>query len=334
VNLGTPDSYRIKDVHRYLTEFLTDERVIDYPWLKRQLLVRGLIIPARVRNSANSYKAIWQEEGSPLMIYGGKVEKKLQEALGEGFEVRLAMRYQNPSIESAMRDLEKKNLEQLIILPLFPQYASASTGSAHQEVLRRLSTWNVIPEVNLINSYPTQPKMIAAFCERAKQFPLESYEKVVMSFHGLPIRQLIKADKNNVCQVKPRCCENLSEKNFLCYGAQSYATAKAIAGRLGLKQYDVAFQSRLGKDPWIGPFTSDLLESYAKEGVKKVLVFCPAFVCDCLETIFEISVEYKEEFQKSGGEVLDLVPGLNDHPLWIEALKDLVFEHSSQLALR
>lgn len=329
VNLGTPDSQRPEDVKKYLTQFLTDGRVIDIPWLKRQILVRGIIVPKRYKESAENYSRIWTSEGSPLLMYGVKVKNLLQEALGDTFQVELGMRYQNPSIEEAVTAL--KQCPELIVVPLFPQYASATTGSVHQEVMRVVSQWNRIPETQLINSYPTHPKMIEAFCERAKAFDLSSYDHILFSFHGLPEKQLRKADFHNHCLKAENCCATLNEKNRLCYSAQCHATGQAISQSLSLspEQFTICYQSRLGKDPWVKPYASDIIEGLAEKGAKKLLVFSPAFVCDCLETIDEIANEYLAEFQGYGGETLDLVPGLNDHPMWIEALKSLVMQKTA-----
>ncbi|MEC7840144.1 MAG: ferrochelatase [Chlamydiota bacterium] len=324
INLGTPDSPSPKDVKRYLKEFLTDPRVIDIPWPLRQLLVRGVIIPKRYRESASFYRKIWTEEGSPLSVYGNSVKKLLQEKLGEEFHVELAMRYQNPSIASGLEKL--KDYSQIIILPLFPQYASATTGSIYQKVMEITKSWLTIPEISFINSFPTHPKMIEAFCSRAQEKSIDSYDHLLFSFHGLPERQLIKADKNDYCLKAKNCCKKICEKNRSCYAAQCHATARAIAEKLSIKEenYSITFQSRLGKEPWIEPFTSDKLMELVKIDKKNVLVMCPAFICDCIETIHEISIEYKEEFIEAGGTTLDLVQGLNDHPLWIEALKELI----------
>jgi len=324
VNLGTPHSPKWRDVYKYLIQFLTDERVIDIPWLKRQLLVRGIIVPLRTRNSARSYREIWQKSGSPLLDYGRKVENLLQEALGPEYQVVLAMRYQTPSIESGLEAL--KGSKKLIVLPLFPQYASASTGSVHQEVMRILSKWPTIPELKMINSYPQDPKMVRTFCLNAKHYSLADYDHFLFSFHGLPERQLIKADLSGYCLKQPRCCAGLNEKNSGCYAAQCTATAAAIQKELQIPsdQCTVCFQSRLGKEPWIQPFTSDVIAKLAGQGKKRLLVFCPSFVADCLETIFEIQNEYRAEFFAEGGERLDLVESLNDHPLWIESLTDMI----------
>lgn len=326
VNLGTPNSPKPKDVYRYLIEFLTDSRVIDMPWFQRQLLVRGLIVPTRYKQSAKAYANIWTKEGSPLMVYGNQVKEALQDSLGDSYKVELAMRYQEPSIKKTLDGLLKQQIQYLIVVPLFPQYASATTGSVLQCVQENLSQYQVIPKVTLIDQFFDHPKMIAAFCEMAKNHDIGSYDHVLFSFHGLPERHLKKADRNDYCRYNKSCCNEPCSKNISCYAAQCYGTANAIAKKLNLPQdhYGVSFQSRLGKDPWLKPYTSEVIANLAKCGKKRVLVFCPSFVCDCLETIYEIGVEYSEEFKHAGGEQLDLVPGLNAHPQWIDALKHIV----------
>lgn len=329
VNLGTPKSPATIDVYRYLIEFLTDKRVIDLPWWKRQLLVRGVIVPLRCRQSARSYQKIWTDEGSPLMVYSKRVKALLQEQMGDDYIIEMAMRYQEPSIEGALERLKKESFKRLLILPLFPQYASATTGSVHQKVMDIVSQWEVIPEISFINEFSTHPHFIQAFCQVAENNNLNDYDHILFSFHGLPEQHLIKADQNNHCLKNADCCKKISKKNHTCYSAQCYATANGIANALGIPStgYTVAFQSRLGKEPWLQPYTSDMLRDLLAKGHKRLLVFSPAFICDCLETIFEIAIEYKEEFIKEGGERLDLVPGLNDHPAWINALNQMIIEH-------
>lgn len=317
VNLGTPDTPSNKDVFRYLNEFLTDPRVIDYPWLKRQLLVRGIIVPFRYKASAASYREIWDERGSPLKYHTFDAAEKLQAILKGDYQVEVAMRYQNPSIRSALQKL--KGVKELTVIPLFPQYASATTGSVFDKVMEEITKWQILPKLKMIDAFYNHPKVIQAFAQNAKPFELTSYDKVLFSFHGLPVRQLKKASP--VCKRDPDCCQ----KNFCCYSAQSYKMADLIAQELNLAKdrYEICFQSRLGKEPWIEPYTSDVIRRLSKEGAKKLLVFCPAFVADCLETIHEIGVEYNEEFQASGGERIDLVPSLNSSDTWVEALKVL-----------
>jgi len=325
VNLGTPDSPATSDVRRYLVEFLTDPRVIDIPFLQRQLLVRGIIAPFRSPKSAKSYKEIWTSEGSPLAVISRSQADAIQASLGDAYQVELAMRYQNPSIASALEKFKGKRIKEIKVVPLFPQYASATTGSVHQEVMRVLSTWQVIPDVRFVNSYPDHPGMIAAFAELGRAAGIDSYDHILFSYHGLPERQLVKADSHGHCLRQPQCCEVRGDHNHYCYGAQCYATTHAIVKELGLESgtYTTSFQSRLGKTPWKKPYTIDTLKELVKQGNKKVLVFCPAFTSDCLETIFEIGTEYQEDFKHWGGEELTLVEGLNLNSVWLDALADL-----------
>lgn len=323
VNLGTPDSYRTKDVRKYLVEFLTDGRVIDIPAIPRHILVRGIIGPFRSPKSARIYKEVWTDEGSPLLVISEKLRAMVAGSLGEDYQVELAMRYQSPSIESVMERFKGKVLKKIKVIPLFPQYASATTGSVHQEVMRVLSSWQTIPNVEFVNSYPVDEAMIATHVARGAAHDLDSYDHILFSYHGLPERQLVKADEGTHCGQSKDCCFEWTGKNYYCYGAQCYATTKAIADGLGLSEdrYTVCFQSRLGKQPWKQPYTSDVIEHLAKgKGAKRLICFCPAFTADCLETIIEIGEEYAEEFKEMGGEELTLVEGLNTHPQWVEAV--------------
>lgn len=320
VNLGTPDSPSPGDVKRYLTEFLTDGRVIDIPPVRRNLLVRGVIVPRRYKESAKLYQSIWEKEGSPLLTYGKKVRERLQERLGDSYQVELAMRYQNPSIEKGLEAL--KGVQHLIIFPLFPQYASATTGSVLQKVFEYLSTWEVIPDTRVVATYFDHPSFIEAHVTRAKEYDLEAYDHLLFSYHGLPERQVKKADGTGTCLVQKDCCQ----KNPRCYAAQCLKTTEKIAGELKIprEKWSLAFQSRLGNSPWLKPYSDQVLEKLAKEGKKTVLVFSPAFVSDCLETLEEIGFQYKELFIDNGGERLDLVKGLNDHPKWVEAIERII----------
>lgn len=327
VNLGTPDSPNRKDVRRYLTQFLMDARVIDYPFLVRSLLVKGVIAPFRSGSSSKLYKELWTEKGSPLKVYGERLSESVRKQLGEEYVVELAMRYQNPSMESALRKLLQAQVSEIIVLPLFPQYASATTGSVHEEVMRLLVKEESIPNVKLINSYYDYAPMIEVFVENAKQFNLEEYDHILFSYHGLPQRQLRKADAcGNYCLKQENCCRTISAVNQFCYSAQCHATTQAIVNKLDLKeeQYTTCFQSRLGPEKWAQPYTSKIIEEQSKKGAKRLLVFSPAFVADCLETIIEIGTEYQEEFEEMGGEHVDLVPSLNDNPKWISAVADLI----------
>jgi len=326
INLGTPDAPSRGAVYRYLKEFLLDKRVIDYPWLARNILVRGIIAPFRSGASAKLYKQLWTENGSPLKYYGEILTEEIKPILGDEFEVELAMRYQSPSIESAVNRLLEKEVSDITVFPLFPQYASATTGSVHEEVMRILAKKQNIPNVRLINSYYDYEPMIDCYVENAKQFDLDSYDHILFSYHGLPERQLRKADCHNHCKKVDNCCHTISLKNQFCYSAQCYGTTFAIAEKMGLSKedYTVCFQSRLGPEKWAQPYTSDIIEEQAEKGAKRLLVFCPAFVADCLETTIEISDEYQEEFEEKGGDHIDLVPSLNDNPNWIKAVAELV----------
>lgn len=321
INLGTPKQPSYRAVFEYLTEFLLDPRVIDYPWIKRQLLVRGIIIPSRLKNSTESYKRIWTKEGSPLLVYGKRVKSLLQDQLGPDYIVDLAMRYQTPSIDETIDRLLQKPLKELIILPLFPQYASATTGSIFEKVFESLKRYPTLPALRFIDHYADFPQMIDAFCQKAADLNLAEYDQILMSFHGLPIRQLKKSN--------PHCCKaNCCSKESNCYAAQCFATASAMADHLRLSEnrYKVTFQSRLGREPWLIPFTGETIELLAKKGAKKIAVFCPSFVADCLETLYEIGIEYQELFHRAGGEKLTLIPCPNDSPELIYALSALIKE--------
>lgn len=331
INLGTPDQATYSAVYRYLTEFLTDPRVIDMPWLKRQLLVRGLIIPLRLKSSTHAYQSIWTKDGSPLLAYGRKTQMLLQQTLGAHYSVVLAMRYQNPSIALGLKTLLDQGADEIIILPLFPQYASATTGSIFEKVTAELSLCRTIPKVTFIDQFFDHTAFISAYASLIEPYLAAEFDHLLFSFHGLPARHLRDADRNKLCNpngnCSPKtCCETIWPENRACYAAQCYATARLLRQQLELasERASVCFQSRLGKDPWIGPSTADLIEMHAKKGAKRLLVCCPSFVCDCLETLYEIGLEYQELFHRHGGKELILIPGLNEKPVWIEALKEIV----------
>ena len=328
VNLGTPNSPSTSDVRTYLGEFLMDGRVIDVPLVLRAILVKGIIVPFRGPKSAKLYKAIWSDTtGSPLMHYSIIQKDLLQQRLGEDYHVELAMRYQNPSIESALKLLKDAQVTSIKVIPMFPHYASASTGSVMDKVMKLVRKWQTIPNISFINSFHDDERMIEAFSDNGRKHQPEMYDHILFSFHGLPQRQLRKSDHSKVhCQKVENCCSVLTENNKFCYSAQCHDTARLIAEKLELpkEKYSVCFQSRLGKDPWVQPYTSVVIEELAKKGVKRLLVFCPAFVADCLETVYEVSVEYGDEFKEMGGEHVQLVESLNDHPLWIDSLEGLV----------
>ncbi len=326
VNLGTPDSPQTGDVRRYLREFLMDKRVVDYPLIPRWILVNLIIAPFRAPKSAKEYSKLWQERGSPLKFYGEDVRDRLQTKLGDAYSVKLAMRYQNPSIPDTLAEFQREMVSDIVCIPLFPQYASASTGSVIDRVMEIARTWQVIPNVRFVSNFPDHPLFIEAHAERAQPWwGKKEYDHVLFSYHGVPVRQIKSASYGNQCQVGT-CCNKYHQKNEFCYRAQCFQTTRVLAEKLGIpeEKYTVTFQSRLGPVPWIRPFTDEVLKELAEAGTKRVLVFSPAFVADCLETTIEVGQEYKEDFMEAGGEVWDLVESLNDHPLWIDCLADMV----------
>lgn len=331
VQLGTPDAPTTADVRRYLTEFLMDGRVMDIPTLGRNLLVKGVIVPKRAAQSAATYATIWDEvNGSPLMYYSIVQQKMLQEQLGEEYHVELAMRYQNPSIESALQKMEGMMLESIKVIPLFPQYASATSGSVIDKVMEIMRSWQYIPQVSFVNSFCEDDLMIETFAEHGQRHDIPSFDHFLFSYHGLPVRQLGKVDPTGELNCPDNGCEICKKQtNPYCYVSQCYATTRAIAQKLNIPEdkYTVCFQSRLGKTPWIQPYTSDSLHDLANKGVKRLLVFSPAFVADCIETLDEIQVEYAEEFKELGGEEVVMVESLNDDPKWIQSLKRLVLSN-------
>ncbi len=325
VNLGTPDSPSVPDVRKYLKEFLLDERVIDIPALQRNLLVRGIIAPFRAPKSAKLYAKIWKENGSPLLSFSQLLKTKLQQKLGGNFLVELAMRYQSPSINKGLEILKKANCNKIIVIPLFPQYSSAANGSVVEKVMNIIKNDPVFPELRFTGSFHQQPLFIKAFCEIAKKYEPNGYDHIIFSFHGLPERQIIKSLPEFNC-LTDSCCDNLTQKNHLCYRAQCFETARAIANSLNIprEKYTVCFQSRLGKTPWIKPYSDKVIEQLALQGIKKILAFSPAFVADCLETIYEIGVEYDTIFKEFGGEKIQLVESLNDNDLFVDCLVEMI----------
>ncbi|MNK28041.1 Ferrochelatase [compost metagenome] len=332
IQLGTPDSPKNSDVRRYLKEFLMDPRVIDIPFFSRLLLVRGIIVPFRTPKSAKIYKELWDlgNGKSPLLTHTEEVQRLLQHRFGsEDVTVEMAMRYQNPSMESVLERMRKANYEQIIILPLFPQYASASTGSAVDKAMEIIKKWWVIPDIRIISQFYNHEGYIDSIVERAKAFDLASYDKIMFSYHGLPERQVDKVYESGLCKDHD-CEKEITDENKFCYKATSYETTRLIAAKLGLtdEQYTVSFQSRLD-EKWIQPFSDKIIEQWGKEGAKRVLAFSPAFVADCLETLIEIGGEYQEIFEEHGGEKVQLVPSSNDHPRFVDCLEDLVRQNIS-----
>ena len=325
VNLGTPDSPSYFDVFKYLREFLMDGRVIDIPAFFRFILVTLIICPLRSFSSGKIYKQLWDLSGgeSPLLKNTRELTNKLNEAQ-EKFNVFYAMRYQTPSIKNTLADIQKTNPTDLIVFPLFPHYASATSGSVYAEVTKQLSKEWVIPNFNFISQYYDHPAFIEAWIKTAQNYDIEQYDKILFSYHGLPKSQVNKVYKDMQCDGK-NCEHEINDDNHYCYKATVYETSKLIADRLNIPQdkYEVSFQSRLTNN-WLEPFSDEVLKSYPAKGIKKVLVFSPAFTADCLETIIEIGHEYKELFEESGGQKLDYVESLNFSDAWVQAIIEIV----------
>jgi len=327
INLGTPKSPAKKDVRRYLTQFLNDPRVIDINPLGRFFLVNGIIVPFRSGKSAQLYEKIWTKEGSPLLIHSVNLQKKLQKQLGDDYVVELGMRYQEPSIPAAIERLKTSNISSLTVLPLYPQYATSSTTSSIEETERSLKKWTSAPPVKYIQNFFNDKGFINACVERAKQYKLNDYDYFLFSYHGLPERQITKASiefSDGSCKIGS-CCDVITDKNRLCYRANCYETTRQLVKQLNIPEgkYTSSFQSRLD-DKWLKPYSDKVIEELAKKGIKKILVFSPAFVADCLETIYEIGTEYDEIFKEHGGESVTLVKSLNDEDVWVSALKNMI----------
>jgi ferrochelatase len=327
INLGTPDSPSTADVRSYLFQFLNDPRVMDLPWLLRKILVNLVIVPFRAGKSAKIYQKLWTENGSPLLYYSKKVARLLDDTLGDDYSVHLAMRYKNPGIPDVLAQMKKLNYSHIVVLPMFPHYASASTGSALEMVMEEIRTWWAIPELKLISQYYDNPYFLDAIVDRASKYDLNDYDHVLFSYHGLPTRHVDKVYEEGLCADR-NCVHEITTDSQYCYKASCFATTRLLAERLGLKEsdYTVCFQSRLDKN-WLEPFSDKIVEARGKQGDKKLLVFSPAFTADCLETVIEIGDEYQQIFVKNGGEKIQLVESLNDHPLWINCLKKLVLDN-------
>ncbi|AIZ63029.1 ferrochelatase [Hymenobacter sp. DG25B] len=329
VNLGTPDSPQTSDVRRYLNEFLTDARVIDMPAAVRYPLFQGLVVPLRAPKSAKIYQQLWTDRGSPLLYHGLDLKKLVQEKLGPDYLVAFGMRYQKPSIELALQELRDAAVERIIVLPLFPQYAAASTGSVQQKVMEIVSKWWVVPNISFISTFTDDPGFIACFAALGlHEMQKHNYDHVVFSYHGIPERHVLKGSQNGFCKLSS-CCNTYNKNNRYCYRAQCYETSRLLAKAMNLQpeQYTTTFQSRLQsrlRDPWLQPYTDEVLKEFPAKGIHNVLAFSPAFVADCLETTIEVGEEFKEMFEEAGGKHWQLVPSLNANPMWVDAVASMI----------
>ncbi len=327
-NLGTPDSPSTADVRKYLREFLADPRVLDIHPVARWLLLNVIILPTRPAKSAAAYQKIWTDKGSPLLVHGQDLCVAVQSELGPRYHVELTMRYGEPSIASSLQKLAEADVEQIVVVPLYPQYSSSATGSALEAIhLESAKGWNV-PSLATVPPFFDHPDFIKSVAAVAQpQLDAFKPDYVVFSYHGLPERQIRASDTTGKhCLVNSDCCASMGAANRYCYRAQCYATTRALVKALNLKEgdYEVAFQSRLGRTPWISPYTDIRLNELPKEGKKRIAVFSPAFVADCLETLEEIAIRFKEDYLAAGGDDLMLVTSLNSTPDWVQAVTAMV----------
>lgn len=323
MNLGSPDSTKIKDVRNYLTQFLMDERVIDKPYILRNILVKGIIVPFRAPNSARAYSSVWADEGAPLIIFSKALQKEIQ----TNFEipVELVMRYGNPSSADVLKKLHKENsaLKEIILLPLYPHYAMSSYETAMEDIKQAHQKKNYATHLTIIKPFYNNEDYLYALSESIKPYIENDFDKILFSYHGLPERHIRKTDVTGChCLNVNDCCHVPSPVHAFCYRHQTIFTTEAVTKTLNipLQKTEQTFQSRLGRDPWLTPYTAVRLTELPKEGVKKLLIVCPAFVSDCLETLEEMAIQGKEIFLNAGGESFELIPCLNIQPLWVQAI--------------
>lgn len=327
VNTGSPDAPHTKETRVYLRQFLSDPRVIDIAPLARWLLLNFVILPFRPKHSAHAYRQVWTDAGSPLIVNSQKCRDALQEQLGDA-NIEIAMAYGSPSLNQAIDALLDQGTDRIVVVPMFPQYASATYGSVMEGVYKNLSERINVPPVSVVAPFYRDPGFLDAWAAAVKG-PLDDFgpDQILVSFHGLPERQIRKADATGThCLVTDDCCDRYLDGNPQCYRAHCFETTKGIFERLNISEekYTLAFQSKLGRDPWLTPAADQEIIRLAQEGVKRLAVLSPAFVADCLETLEEIGLRSKEDFLANGGEEFLLVPSLNDHPQWVGALANLV----------
>jgi ferrochelatase len=327
INIGTPDDPSPDAVGRYLREFLMDEYVLDMPFIKRWLLVNRVIVPRRKHYSAEHYQKVQMPEGSPLLVYTQRFTAGLITELGNDYAVEIGMRYGNPSIAAGLQKLNKAGVDRIVAAPLYPQYTQSSFETAVAETRKQSKKLGVTDKVVFLNPFYVDQDFIQANAKVVSEhLQAHSTDHVLFSFHSVPVRHIKQIDTNDHCRVNDSCCAEVGAANANCYRAQCHATSRAIAAAIGLNtdQYTTCFQSQFGKDEWIGPSFEGLLEELPKRGIKTVAVACPSFVADCLETLEEIGIRGREEFQEAGGEDLTLIPCLNSEPMWIKAAANLI----------
>ena len=328
LQLGTPDSTDVSDVRTYLREFLSDPRVLVMPRPARALLLYAIILPFRPSRSAGQYEKIWTEEGSPLTIHTDALTSRVQEILGSGYQVVYGMRYQNPPIRQAVNQLIADGCDRVVVLPLFPQYASATTGSAVEKALEVIGErWN-LPNVVTIGAFFDEAGYIGALAEVTRPH-LEDFQPdhVLLSYHGLPEKHVKKSDQTGEwCLASATCCDRIVNANRFCYRAQCFATTRGVAAELGLEagKFSTTFQSRLAGQKWIEPYTDVELPKLYKSGVRRIAVLAPSFTADCLETLEEIGIRLRAQWKELGGDDFLVVPCVNAEPVWASVVADMV----------
>ncbi len=333
MNLGSPRSTKVSDVKEYLDEFLMDERVIDYRWFFRTLLVRGIILNTRPKKSAAAYETVWTSEGSPLILITEQIQQKLQQRVD--VPVEIGMRYAEPSIETGLRKLTDQGVTEIVLFPLYPQYAMSTTETVIEkaEEVRKKSFPGI--KIHYVQPFYNREMYINCLAESIREKLPAEFDALQFSYHGVPERHIYKTDPTNTCNLNDCCSRPENPSHQFCYRHQCYRTTELVIEKLGIPKEKtiVSFQSRLGKDKWIEPYTDETLENLPKKGVKKLAVVCPAFVSDCLETLEEIAMEGQEEFLKAGGESFHYLPCLNDEDTWIEVVKNLCEEKLNEFYL-
>jgi len=334
LNLGSPASTEVSDVRRYLTEFLGDERVIDVPFV-RKLIMPYIVVPRRAPESAEAYQKVWTDDGSPLIVVSEKQRDLI--AQGRDFPIALAMRYGEPSIAKVVGELVAAGVDRLFVVPLYPHYAMSSYETVVVRVMEEIAAQKPGMQVDLLQPFYQDKDYIEAMVDNAKPYLEQDYDLVLFSYHGIPERHLRTSDPSHAhCLARPDCCETCHPAHATCYRHQCFATTHAFAKAAGIpkEKYSVSFQSRLGRDPWLKPYTDFVLEELPQKGVKKLLVMCPAFITDCLETLEEISMEGKEDYFKAGGETFQQIPCLNDSPAFVRFLGGRIDQWISDCGLR
>lgn len=328
VNLGSPDSPEPKDVKPYLEEFLMDERVIDVPKWLRTFLVKGIILNTRPKKSAKAYKKIWWEEGSPLIVLSERLQKKVQQQAS--IPIALAMRYGKPSIASGLAELHEKGVDEVLLIPLYPQHAMATTETI--VVLAEEIRAKHYPKMQFTHlpAFYNHPDYVRVLSNSIQEYlQQKEWEHILFSYHGIPERHIRKTDvTKSHCTIDGQCCQEPSKAHQYCYRHQCYETTRQVAEYLELKQgsYSTSFQSRLAGDKWLQPYTDKTVENFAKSGTKKMAIVTPAFVSDCLETLEEIGMEAAEDFEENGGQKLHVVPCINDRDDWVKVLSRWIDE--------